>query len=187
MNWIFFCRPCRCQLQIEVPKENLGYLIEAFVKHAIQKIKDVANGCVAVSKDIKIASELDNVFQALTKLFQVHFYMTDRGKKLQVRGSMWLHFTFLLKHAHKQNLYCVRFLFRQGLTCPWISFQTYPWFLLWRKFYDQMPSLMPILIAPSSASMDTMDKFWLPATGNFNWMAAPFVLDTRWSAMIKPS
>ncbi len=57
------------------------------MKHAIQKIKDVANGCVAVSKDIKIASELDNVFQALTKLFQVHFYMTDRGKKLQVRGS----------------------------------------------------------------------------------------------------
>eukprot|EP00794_Sanderia_malayensis_P020521 gene20521-22540_t len=82
VNYVLDPRQCRCQLQIDAPKESLQLVIETFIKHAIGRIKQVSHGYIA-STDAKSASELDSIFQALTKLFQVHFFLTDRGKNLQ--------------------------------------------------------------------------------------------------------
>ena len=59
-------------------------VIGLFIKYAIGNVEKVAKGSLSSPSKAKVMKKLDHVLQALTKLFQVHFYLTDRGKKLQV-------------------------------------------------------------------------------------------------------
>ena len=81
---LLFHRQCKCQRPEEIVEENIEKLTNLYIKFCIELINKVSNGLLKQRGNSGILGELDQFFQALVKLFQVHFYLTDRGKKLQV-------------------------------------------------------------------------------------------------------
>ena len=81
---LFACSRCSCHLRDDDSEEKIEKLTNFYIKFCIELIHDLSNGISKDGSKSAILSDLDHFFQALVKLFQVHFYMTERGKKLQV-------------------------------------------------------------------------------------------------------
>ena len=76
-------RQCTCTTDDSI-EEKIEKLANFYIKFCIELIHRLSNGISKDGSRPTILSDLDHFFQALIKLFQVHFYLTTRGKKLQV-------------------------------------------------------------------------------------------------------
>ncbi|XP_065067715.1 ubiquitin carboxyl-terminal hydrolase 34-like isoform X1 [Rhopilema esculentum] len=124
-DWIRFAdftlnsRQCKCQSPEEIVEENIEKLTNLYIKFCIELINKVSNGLLKQRGNSGILGELDQFFQALVKLFQVHFYLTDRGKKLQgllsVKHSfVWTYCDIANEEAPAQMLENVAFFCEHG-------------------------------------------------------------------------
>lgn len=86
--WPIFIFPNRqfcCHPPDDHADENVKKLAVMYIKFCVQQITKISNGSlVKDGNQAAVLNDLDHFFQALVKLFQVHFYLAERSKKSQV-------------------------------------------------------------------------------------------------------